>query len=117
MAARRHLGCLAALVFCALTACKDKGNSDLEKRCAQVAKACGDKDKHVEKVTAECKQAAAKYVDKGCADKATALFDCYEKNLCGGDDRVWALDDLRVLSERHKKCVAERTAASQCIEK
>ena len=117
MAVRQLLGCLAV---CALFACKgkDAGNTgDLDKQCVAVAKACGDKDKHIEKITDECKAAVKKQTEKGCAAKASALYTCYEKQVCNGTDRVWALDDLRVLAERHKKCDAERTAVKECVEK
>ncbi|HEY5926394.1 MAG TPA: hypothetical protein VIV11_32130 [Kofleriaceae bacterium] len=122
MALRKLLGCLSvAALVCALTACKDKdaakNQAALDKRCEQLAKACGDKDKHSEKLVSECKQAAKKQAEKGCTDKATAAYDCYEKELCGAGDKVWALDDLRVLTERHKKCVAERDASHDCTEK
>jgi hypothetical protein len=128
MARRTFLGWLpvAALALCVWTGCKDKpdeakpaaaGTVDLEKRCVQLAKICGDKDKHVEKIVQECKQAATKQAAQGCIDKTTAVYDCYEKDLCGTGDKVWALDDLRVLAERHKKCVAEQDAARQCAQK
>jgi hypothetical protein len=127
MALRRLLGCLpvAALAICALTACKDKEDvaknkataAELDERCALLGKACGDKDKHVEKIIEACKQDAKKHVDKGCTDKAIAVHDCYVKDLCGGPDKVWTLDDLNVLADRHGKCVAERKAARECVEK
>jgi hypothetical protein len=116
----RNLVWLAALAVCALAAsgCKSKGSSptaDLDKRCVQIAKSCGDKDKHIEKITTDCQAAAKKQVETaGCAAKVTALYDCYEKELCSSGDRVWALDDLRVLADRHKKCVSEREAAKDC---
>jgi len=119
MALRRFLGCL--LVVCAVAACKDKGDagktagaSDVDKRCEQLGKACGDNDKHVDKFVDECKQAAKK---QDCADKATAVYDCYEKELCGKGDKIWTLEDLRVLADRHGKCVAERNAARECFGK
>jgi hypothetical protein len=125
MALRRLLGCLpvAALALCAWTACKDKGDAakahvsaaDLDKRCEQLAKACGDPGKHSEKILDECKQAAKMQAESGCPDKAMAVYDCYEKELCGKGDQVWALDDLRVLAERHNKCVAERNARNECV--
>jgi hypothetical protein len=127
MARRTFLGWLpvAALAVCVWTGCKDKteeakpqaSTTDHEKRCLQLGKICGDKGKHVEKIVDECKQAATKQAEKGCTDKVAAVYDCYEKELCGTGDKVWALDDLRVLAERHKKCVAERDAARQCAEK
>ncbi|MBA3538784.1 MAG: hypothetical protein H0T79_04085 [Deltaproteobacteria bacterium] len=128
MALRRLLGCLpvAALALCASTACKDtttadKGAAataastvDLDKRCVQLAKVCGDKDKHVEKIVEACKQAAKQQVANSCTDKVTAVYDCYEKELCASKDKVWTLDDLRVLADRRGKCVAERTAITAC---
>lgn len=101
--------------------CKDKGgdsaSADLDARCATMAKACGDKDKHVTKITEECKAVAKKHSDKGCGAKALALYACFEKTTCGGADKVWALDDLRVLSERHADCVIERDALKGCTAK
>jgi hypothetical protein len=133
MALRRLLGCLpvAALVVCAWTACKDSKDgkdkgavakapvtaADLDERCELLAKACGDKDKHVEKIIEACKQTAKKQVEKGCTEKAVAVNDCYVKDLCGGADKVWTFEDLRVLAERHNKCVAERAADRECVEK
>lgn len=117
------LGCLpvAALALCAWTACKGKGDvaktSDLDARCEQLAKACGDKDKHVDKIADGCKLTAPKLLDKGCKDQAIAVYDCYEKELCGKADKVWAVDDLRVLSDRESKCVAERKALTECAGK
>src|SRR5436190_22372891 len=108
MALRTIIGCLpvAALVLC--LGCKDKAkappSSPLDTRCAQLAKACADTDKHVGKLVEECMQAAQTQVDKGCTDKATAAYDCYQKELCGKADKVWALDDFRVLGDREKKC-------------
>lgn len=121
MALRRLLGCLpvAALAVCVWTGCKGNGRNthtaaELDARCEALAKACGDKDNHIEKIIADCKEVAKKQVEKGCTDKAIAAYDCYEKQLCGQADRVWALDDLRVLADRQNKCVAERTAATEC---
>src|SRR5262245_5425560 len=100
MAFRTLLGCLpvAALVVCAVTACKGKGEaaktSNLDKRCDQLGKVCGDKDKHIEKIVEECRQAAKKQVESGCTDKTIEVYDCYERELCGGGEKVWALDDL-----------------------
>ena len=119
MARRTLLGCftVVALVV-AGAACKDKAKSTgLESRCDQLAKTCADGDKHVSKLAEECKQAAAKQAEKSCGDKAKAAYDCYEKELCGKEDKVWALDDLRVLTDRHKKCVAERDAVRDCVGK
>ncbi len=120
MALRRSFACLlAALAVCAWTACKGKGDTaktggDLDQRCDQLAKTCGDTDKHVEKLAEGCKQAAADPKTKGCTDKVTALYDCYEKELCGKADKIWAVEDLRVLAERNNKCVVERKAVADC---
>jgi len=126
MVLRRPLGCLlVALAVAAWTGCKDKGDaakaqasaSDPNQRCERLGKACGDNDKHVEKIIEGCKQDAKEHVEKGCADKAIALYDCYEKELCGKADKVWTIDDLPVLADRNKKCVAERNAARTCVGK
>lgn len=125
MTSRRRLGwgwaALAALGLCAWTGCNDKGESgkaqgsaDVMTRCEQLGKTCGDGDKHVQKIVAECKQAAEEQVANGCADEAIAVYDCYETELCGKGEKVWALNDLRVLSDRHKKCLAERKASQAC---
>lgn len=122
MALRQLLGCLVVATLVVGGACgKDKGAApraqDLPKRCEQLAKACSDTDKHIEKLTDECKQVAPTEVQKGCVDKALAAYDCYEKEICGGKDKVWTLDDLRVLAERHAKCAAETKAARECVDK
>ena len=122
MAHRSWLG-LVALALCATLACSKKKDdkaqpsTGLDKRCEQLAKICGDTDKHIEKLLDECKQAAAKLTDKACEAKVVAAYDCYENELCNKTDKVWALDDLRVLTERHKKCIAERDAARACSAK
>lgn len=122
---------VAALVLCAWAGCgkdEDKGtkdgeqggassSADLVTRCDELGKACGDSDKHVQAIAAGCKEAAKEQVASGCTEKAVAAYDCYLKELCGKGDKVWALDDLRVLSERHGKCVAERTASAECVGK
>ena len=107
------------------TACKGKGDAakqtaTLEARCEQLAKACADGsgangDKHIAKLVEGCKQAAAKQGEKGCSTQAIAAYDCAEKELCGKADKVWAIDDLRVLGERQHKCEAERTALRSCV--
>ncbi len=127
MARRTLLGCLAILALCAPTACKDQDQGwaavtqtsaeELDKRCERLARVCGDKAKHVEKITAECKQTAKTQVEHGCTDKALAVYACYEMALCATSDKVWALEDLRVLAERNSKCVAERAAISDCAKK
>jgi hypothetical protein len=130
MALRTLLGCLpvTAIAICALTACKDSGDSkedagvkvqataeQLNRRCEQLGKACGEKDKHQEQIVEECKQAAKTQVEKACTNKAIAVYDCYEKEICAKNDKVWAIDDLRVLADRYGKCVAERNAGRECV--
>jgi hypothetical protein len=103
---------LAALLACG--ACKGKGNvgltSNLDQRCEQLAKACGDTDRHVEKLLDGCKQAGA----PSCAGPLSALYTCYEKQLCGKGDRIWAFEDLRVLAERKNVCADESKAVTAC---
>jgi hypothetical protein len=121
MARRQHLGCLAiaTLVVCAWAGC-DNGraakSSGLAKRCEQLGRVCGDKDKHDEKIIDECKRAAQQQAERGCTEQVSAVYDCFEKELCGTREAVWALDDLRVLADRHHKCVAERKASRECTE-
>ena len=123
MALRRVLPCLvgAALLAVATTACDSreetgsaKGGVSLVARCEQMAKACGDKEKHVAKIVAECQRSGSTKTGTRCEAQAIAVYDCYEKQVCAGKDKVWALDDLRVLAERHEKCVAERDALRAC---
>ncbi len=117
---------VAALVVCAGVGCgkgkdKDKGDkgqtssADLMTRCEELGKTCGDSDKHVQKIVEECKEAAKEQVASGCTEKAIAAYDCYQKELCGKADKVWALADLGVLSQRHSVCAAERDASSACV--
>ena len=131
---------IAALAACVLAACEDSSNSsstssaratgqpqeqaqpkapadrteNLNKRCEQLSQACGQQDKHKEQIGKECKEAAKQQVDSGCADQAVAAYDCYEKAFCIKGERIWALDDFRVLTERHSKCVEERKAIHKC---
>jgi hypothetical protein len=106
-------------------ACKDKVDTpaaqptsaaDLDKRCDQLGKVCGDNAKHIEKIVEGCKQ-AAKQVVNGCTDQAIAMYACYERAVCGMGDNVWTIEDLGVLAERHSKCVAERNASRDCVKK
>src|SRR5262245_41902651 len=119
MALRRFLGpvAIAALVVCGSAACGKKAASPaqekLEKRCEQLANTCGDKEKKTDKLLGECKAAAKKQVDAKCEDKAIATYDCFEVELCGAE-KVWSMDDFRVLADRHKKCIAERDALKAC---
>ncbi len=127
MALRRLVGCLpvVALIVLAATGCKGKddaagtnpGGPDFDKRCVQLAKVCADKGKHVEKITDECKQVATQQVVKGCTDKVTATYDCYERELCASGDKVWTMEDLGKLATRHKKCVVEQEASRACTDK
>jgi hypothetical protein len=118
MAARRLLACV--VVVASWTACKGKDKpaqpaTGIDARCDKLATACGDNDKHVAAIREECKQTLKQQSDKGCADSAIALYDCYEKEVCGKTDKVWAVDDLRVLAERQKQCAAERAAVRACV--
>jgi len=118
MALRSSLGCLLAALALSATGCKgkdDKASSGPDARCEQLGKTCGDSDKHSQKIVDECKKAAAKQAS--CADKLSALYDCYEKDVCGKSDKVWALEDMRVLADRNQKCVDERNAVSACAPK
>ena len=125
MARRRPLGCLVLALVCTSMACKEKGDAaategsavDPAKRCEQLGKLCGDKAKHVDKIIDECKLAAKAQGNSACAAKVNAVYDCYEKELCGGGDRVWTIEDLRVLADRKNKCVTERTSSRECTEK
>jgi len=116
---------MAGLFVCAVAfaviGCKGKDDAKtqantaaLDKQCEEIAKACGDSPKHVEKITDECKQAAQKQAANSCTDKASALYSCYMKDVCGGGDKVWSIGDLHVLAERHGKCAAERAATAGC---
>ncbi len=96
---------------------KEPTMAEVLARCDQLGKACGDSEKHTGDIIAECKQGANKQLAGGCGASALAAWDCYEKELCGKGDKVWALDDLRVLSERHEKCAAERDANAACVGK
>lgn len=123
MARRRLFGCRSAvmvLVLCTSSACKDKDGSkgsELDSLCEQLGKSCGDKDKHIDKLVAECKLSAKKHSDKGCPGDAKALFDCYQKDLCSGSEKVWTFDDFKVLANRHNKCVMERATSRGCVDK
>src|SRR6478609_1511918 len=111
MVARRHLRfVLVGWMACGWMACKGKDDpakanpgGDLAPQCERLGKACGDTDKHVGKIVEECKAAVGTQGDKSCAEKMTALYTCYEQELCGKADKVWALGDLRVLADRKGK--------------
>jgi hypothetical protein len=92
-----------------------KPGPSLDERCDELGKACGQKDKHKEQIAAKCKEAAKAQSDKGCVDQARAAYDCYQKDICTKDAKIWGFDDFRVLTERHDKCVAERKAAHKCV--
>lgn len=85
-------------------------------RCEQLAKACSD-EKHADELVEECVKAADKLGSRGCTASAVALYGCYEEKLCGKRDKVWTLDDLRVLAERHDVCDSERKALRTCVAK
>ena len=121
MKGRRSLAWLAvaALAACGVTGCSGDGDSTLvdlkaAAQCDKLAAACGDVDTHIETIGQECRALAES--SSACTDAALALYDCYERELCGGDDEVWALDDLRVLSERHEVCLEQRDALERCVE-
>jgi hypothetical protein len=124
MAPRRLLGCLAAAALAAgaWAGCGDdkpnaKPGAVLDSaRCQKLAKSCSD-EKHEDKLVGECVKAADKLGPRGCNEAAVALYDCYEQKLCGKSDKVWTLDDLRVLAERHEVCDSERKALRACVTK
>jgi hypothetical protein len=91
--------------------------ADLDKRCTQIGPACGEKVKHQERMIEECQTLAKTQVEKACTDSVMALYDCYDKELCGKGDKVWALEDLKVLAARKTKCEAELKAVRECTEK
>lgn len=82
-------------------------------RCARLGTTCGDMPKHEAKITAECEQALAALASE-CRGAAVAAFECYEQELCGSDDKIWAYADLGVLAERRGRCAAERAALATC---
>ena len=115
---------IIALIATAVLACSSKSDDktaakpvDVNARCEQLAKLCADTDKHIAKLLEECTQAAGTQRPRGCLDQAFATYDCYEKEVCGKTDKVWTLDDLRVLTERHNKCAAQRDALRACVDK
>ena len=120
-----RLRSLIPLALLAVAGCKDKDGAgktqgralDLDARCRHLAAACGDKSKHIDKIESECKALVKMQVDKGCVEKANAAYLCFEKELCGKAEKVWAFDDLRVLGERQKKCATERDALAACVGK
>jgi hypothetical protein len=89
----------------------------LPARCVLLGRTCGQGEKRVTKITAECTKAAEQQIERGCAAAAITAYDCYAAKLCGKADPVWALDDLRVLSTRRGQCVAEGAAVRACIDK
>ncbi len=107
---------LAALAVSGAIGCDGDESSDVVAQCDQLAGACGDGEEHVETIGQECKELVDRTGADACADAALALFDCYERELCERDDAVWALDDLRVLSERHETCLDQRDALNLCLE-
>jgi hypothetical protein len=101
-----------------VAACKGSGKgaaakpADLGARCEELAKTCGDNEKHIAAIIDSCKQAAQS--QQACAEKVGALYTCYQSQLCGKTDRVWALDDLGVLAQRKGVCTAELKAVKEC---
>ncbi len=91
--------------------------AELDTRCDLLGKTCGDQDKHVAKITGECRDAAKQQVAKGCVAAAVTLSDCYAQQLCGKADKVWSFGDLAVLAERKHLCAAERAAVDACVAK
>jgi hypothetical protein len=128
MAVPRFLVCLtaAAVTIGASVGCGDDKPKDKKAAkstavldhagCERLAKACGD-GKHVATITSDCDSAVEKLSKRGCAAPAAELYGCYEQKLCGKNDKVWALDDLRVLAERHEACTTEREALRACVAK
>lgn len=136
---RTALGWLpvAVLTACLLTGCDDESGDaksstaaataaaqskaaaaameKVRKQCDQLGQTCGQKDKHKKKIAEECRAEAKQPAEKGCADRAVAMYECYEKKICTKDERIWALDDFRVLTERTKNCVDERVALQKCL--
>jgi hypothetical protein len=124
---------LGTLATCLLLGCEDKPGDaaadagaakasaesvdTLNARCEQLGKACGEKEKHQAIITDECKQAAKKQAEKACTSAAVAAYDCYEKEICASIKKIWALDDFRVLTERHEKCLDLRKATITCESK
>lgn len=96
----------------ALAACKGNGAAKSADPCEQLAKGCGDNEKHVTAISDGCKQAAQPA--PACVAKVTALYDCYQTQLCGKTDRVWAYQDLSVLAQRKGVCAAEQKAVTEC---
>lgn len=109
---RRTLGyLLAAAALCSACKGKDDGaKTGGDDPCDQLAKSCSD-DKHASKLADECKAAAAK---QGCPDKVSAMYECYEKDVCTATDKAWALDDLKKLADRKQACANERKAVLEC---
>ena len=114
-------------MLCTWTACKGKEDApkakaltaaDLDKRCEQLVKTCGETGAKGEKLLAECKQVAAVQAQKNCIASTIVAYDCFEKELCGPTDkRVWVMSDFSVLVERHTKCASERDTAQACASK
>jgi hypothetical protein len=122
---------LVGLAACALFACGDDKHddkpaaasasasaatvsADLGARCAPLAEACGGNDKH-SKILEQCTATAQQ--GQRCAAEGAAVYDCYQRELCGKGDKIWTLDDLRVLAERHGACTTEREALRACAAK
>lgn len=103
----------------ALAACKGNGGNgstakpgDLASRCEELAKTCGDNEKHIAAIADSCKQAAQ--TQQACTAQVNALYTCYQSQLCGKTDRVWAYDDFSVLAQRKNACATELKAVHEC---
>jgi hypothetical protein len=123
---------MASLAAGLLAACEDKAadskadagvsaevaaaqTKSLTERCDALGTACGEKDKHKSKIAEECKEAAKTQGEKGCGKEVLAAYDCFEKEVCTESNKIWALDDFRVLTERTGKCVEQRKSAQKCV--
>jgi serine/threonine-protein kinase len=87
---------------------------DLPTQCERLGYACGDTAKHITAVIEQCKRGAADLATKKCVAQANKLYECYQAKVCGKDAKIWALEDLRVLAQRHHACAAEATALQTC---
>ena len=123
---------MASLAAGLLAACEDKPadtkadagvsaevaaaqTKSLAERCDALGTKCGEKDKHKAKITEECKEAAKAQGAKGCGKEVLAAYDCYEKEICTGSNKIWVLDDFRVLTDQTSKCVEQRKSAQKCV--
>ncbi len=87
----------------------------LPTQCERLGHACGDTAKHITAVIAQCKDGVADLTAKKCDAQANKLYECYAAKVCGKNAKIWALEDLRVLAQRHHQCAAEATALQSCV--